>query len=204
MKGFDRVALYYDFLAQLVFGNAIVSAQEYYLKEIKAGNCVLIIGGGTGWILDSIFRLSNPGEVWFVDSSPKMMARAKASGKNQEKIHFVTGTIDQLPNDITFDVVITNFFLDMFTDEQLPVLIRHILKLSSAESTWLSTDFVNTEKWFHKLLLKSMYIFFGLVTRLENKQLPDWERALLHAGLSRQKEKRFYSGFITAIVFANG
>ena len=38
MKGFDRVAFCYDFLARLVFGNAIVSAQEYYLREIKDGD----------------------------------------------------------------------------------------------------------------------------------------------------------------------
>ena len=201
MKGFDRVAFCYDFLARLVFGNAIVSAQEYYLREIKDGDHVLILGGGTGWILDSILRESNPGEIWYIDSSPKMIDRSKARTKNPERIHFITGTTDQIPGHISFDVIITNFFLDMFNDDRLPGIISEIVKCASPDGVWLCSDFINTGKSSHKILLKMMFLFFRLTADLENNQLPDWESTLIRGGVYKAKEKHFFNGFIRSIVF---
>ena len=201
MTGFDRVAFIYDGLSRLVFGNTLVKSQEYYLKEIKAGDCILILGGGTGWILESVFRVVTPGEIWFIDASSNMIRQAKARRQNTCTVHFINGTEAQIPSDVKFDVVITHYFLDMFSDQELPAVAERIIRSMSAKGIWLCSDFADTGKWFHRVLLKSMYLFFSMVAGLENTKLPNWEKALVRTGAVKAKEKFFWNGFIRSLMF---
>jgi ubiquinone/menaquinone biosynthesis C-methylase UbiE len=201
MSGFDRIASVYDFLARLVFGNTIVTAQEYYLKEVKKGDRVLILGGGTGWILDSIFRVAQPGEIWYIDSSSKMIELARKRMPDSGSVHFIQGTEDKIPQGIIFDVVITNFFLDMFREEKLPELIDKILCCASSKCKWLCTDFDITRKWYHQMLLKIMYHFFKLAANLDNGNLPRWVDILSNNDWVMTKEKFYWNGFIKSVVF---
>ncbi len=199
MKGFDRVASAYDFLARLVFGKSIVEAQEYFLSEIKNEDRVLILGGGTGWILNSIFKASNPSEIWYVDSSQRMIEISKTRITNPAKVHFVQGTIESIPENLKFDVIITNFFLDVFKDHELPCLIKGIVGRMERGSIWLCTDFTDTGKLKHKVLLNMMYSFFIWCANLKNNTLPNWEKNL--TGLLLIKEKIWWDGFIKSTVF---
>ncbi len=199
MKGFDRVASSYDFLARLVFGKSIVDAQEYFLSEIKNGDRVLILGGGTGWILNSVFKVANPSGIWYVDSSLKMIEKSKARITTSENIHFVQGSLESISENLKFDIVITNFFLDVFQDHELPDLIKGITARMEHDSLWLCSDFVDTGKFKHKVLLNMMYTFFIWCANLKNNTLPEWEKNL--TGLLLIKEKLWWDGFIKSAVF---
>src|SRR4051812_19943989 len=115
MNGFDRLAPVYDKLAGLVFGKAIVDAQLIFLDEVRAGDRVLILGGGTGWVLKELLRRQPACEVWYVDSSQRMIELATRNCGNPSNVHFVLGTELSIPT-MLFDVVIMNFFLDLFSD----------------------------------------------------------------------------------------
>jgi hypothetical protein len=54
---FNNSAWFYDRLSRLVYGKAIVNTQLYLLGYIQPNSNILIVGGGTGWILDEITRL---------------------------------------------------------------------------------------------------------------------------------------------------
>ena len=203
MNGFDRIAPYYDFLAGLIFRKSIIKAQEYFLPEIKDGDRILILGGGTGWILNSIFKLTNPGEIWYVDTSQKMIEKSKARNLDHSKVHFIHGRVEVIPDHLKFDVVITNFFLDVFSTSEFPTLVRSIMAKLKPQGAWLCTDFVATNRWYQKGMLKVMYLFFGIVANLENRNLPDWETLLIKEGLEPRREKYFWSGFIKAAIFKN-
>ena len=57
LVGFDRVAWFYDGLALLVFGSAQRAAQRAALRGLTLGRPhVLILGGGTGWVLGEVLR----------------------------------------------------------------------------------------------------------------------------------------------------
>src|SRR6187402_1340927 len=73
MNGFDRLAPVYDKLAGLVFGKAIVDAQLVFLDRVRAGDRILILGGGTGWLLEKLLRKQPVCEVWYVESSSRMI-----------------------------------------------------------------------------------------------------------------------------------
>jgi len=200
MSSFDGIAPYYDLLSRLVFGKRIVEAQEYFLTEIKEGDRILILGGGTGWILKSIFKITGLVEVWYIDSSPKMIEKSATRNVAPPKVHFICGTLDDIPSDMKFNVIITNFFLDMFSEASLLPLIDSISRKLQLDGRWLCTDFIKNEKWWQRVLLSIMYRFFKFTTDLKNDQLPDWENQLRKHGMITLSEKTFLKGFMKATV----
>ncbi len=57
---YNNSAWFYDSLAGLVYGKALVKAQVYLLQYIPADSNILIVGGGTGWILMNLHACTLP------------------------------------------------------------------------------------------------------------------------------------------------
>lgn len=199
-KGFDRISFLYDKLALLVYGRSIVDAQKYFLTQIPQQAKVLILGGGTGWILTEIGKNKITCEIWYIDASEEMI-RLSGTKINPNRTYYIRGTEKDIPASVSFDVVITNFYLDLFSDEKLKEVLGTIKHGLSAEVKWIATDFVNTKKWWQSTLLTIMYLFFNVVCAIEARSLPDWDKALHQAGLRRRESKFFYRGFIESTVY---
>jgi ubiquinone/menaquinone biosynthesis C-methylase UbiE len=60
LNNYDRIARIYDKLSRMVFGKSIVRAQQSILPFITTPARMLIVGGGTGWILEEIARFTQP------------------------------------------------------------------------------------------------------------------------------------------------
>ena len=113
---FQRVASFYDSLAKLVFGKSIRQAQQHYLTEIREGSRVLIVGGGTGWILKDLLHLRNC-QIIYLETASSMRKRAEQHYRKLKKrflsrgneVIFVQGSVSALPADSAYDVVITFF-----------------------------------------------------------------------------------------------
>lgn len=200
MNGFNRIAGLYDVLAKLVFGKQIIRAQEHFLKMIIQQDRLLILGGGSGWILKSLDSLSFHGEVWYIEASSEMI-RSAAKKTLGYKVHFIHGTEENVPHDIVFDAVITNFYLDLFPDERLPFVIREIIMKLKGGTIWIVTDFTRTNSTWHRLLLRTMYRFFSITAGIEARVLPHWKEALISQRLVITNEAQFYSGFIRSVAF---
>ena len=73
-NNYDAAAWFYDGLSRLVFGDALVRAQRFLVEHIAAESKLLIVGGGTGWILEEI-ALMQPASLKIinVEISEKMM-----------------------------------------------------------------------------------------------------------------------------------
>ena len=200
LNGFDRVARFYDFFARLVYGNSIVNSQVAFLHVIRPKAKVFILGGGTGWILDHIVAAQPDCEIVFIDASARMieLARKKVAGK--DSIEFIHGTEENIGSG-PFDVVLTPFFLDMFTAERLAVIVPMITKHLNREAVWLVADFSCLEKYWQRALLRIMYTFFRAATKIEAKSLPDWNLALTKGAWNKGESEKFYGEFIEAAVY---
>jgi len=194
LNGFDKIAFVYDRLAQLVYGKSIIDAQKYFLGKIPGHSKILILGGGTGWILQEIFKLNSNVEIYYIEASSKMISLAKEK-INNEQIHFVHGTEDNIPQQIQFNVVVTNFYLDLFSDDSMKSVLQKIKISLSSNAQWIVTDFVNEKSW-QRLLLKVMYAFFRFTSGIEAKKFPDWENEMLLIEVKEIGSKKFYNGFI--------
>jgi len=194
-NGFDFLAPYYDQLASLIFRDAIKKAQISLLSAIPSQSDILILGGGTGWIIREILQKQPHCHIWFVDSSRGMIDLAIKNNSDTQSVTFICGTPASIPNR-KFSVIILPFFLDMFSPEVLKKNVLSIAGASDQETDWLITDFVNQQKWWQKMLLKLMYYFFRIVCNLEAVRLPDWRRALGEMSFISMESGTFYDGFI--------
>lgn len=198
-KGFNLLAPVYSGLSKLIFGKSIERAQLHFLDCIDSTRHVLFLGGGSGEVLHALVTTYPTVKVDYIDLSPKMIELAKSKTGNPSSVNFITGTEQNIPAR-SYNVVITNFYLDLFSDKRLNEVIDIIKPRLADNVTWLATDFISEKTW-HRIFLKAMYMFFKIITRIEAGSLPDWQSALSNAGLKEVTSRNFYGGFIKSSVY---
>lgn len=200
---FNWLARHYDFLSGIIFGKTLHQSQVCFLSSIPADCAILIIGGGTGEMLKELLMVNPTCRVWYVEASGQMvsLAREKISKDDHNRVWFIHGTEVSLPDGIFFDVVITNFFLDLFTDARVLHICKTLWQKLNNDGLWLISDFVDEGKWWHRFLLWSMYRFFALTCDIEGSRLPPWEKQLAATGLTEMKFEFFYGMFIKSSVY---
>ncbi|GAB2474656.1 hypothetical protein GCM10011375_24250 [Hymenobacter qilianensis] len=204
---FDFVAAFYDPLARLVFGSALQRAQQAALAYLlPSAPSVLIVGGGTGWVLLETLRLRPAARILYLEASAAMLRKSQALLQRHAPAHvaqveFRLGTEADLPPGAQFDALITFFLLDLFTLPDLRRLLQRLQAASLPGATWLVADFCPPEVWWQRGLLTVMYAFFRLTANIKARRLPPWPEELARLGLSRISQERFFSGMIEAAAF---
>jgi len=203
LNAFDKVSAVYDNLASLVYGQSIRNAQLLYLQEVKHSKCILIIGGGTGWIIEELIAINADATIWYVEASGKMLAMTQAREKvaNRADIKFVHGTEKSLPDFPVFDAVIANFYFDLFSNSVLEDVIESLCRSMFPGAVLLVSDFNPPIHWWQRLLMSAMYRFFRIVSCLTTDRLPQWQEALKKNNFLLLKTETFYRGFIRSSVY---
>lgn len=202
---FDWIAPIYDSLARVVFGNRLQRAQTVFLNQIPAKARVLIVGGGTGWLLEQVLTQCQPQRVVYLEASAKMLAMAS----RRILTHAVVGAVDFRVGDETclkpddvFEVILTPFVLDLYPEHLLQsTLIPRLLRVLNPAGLWLVTDFINPQIGWQKLLLWTMIRFFRLTAGIKTHQLADWQKSLAESGLSCLKQQIQVSGMVSAEIW---
>jgi ubiquinone/menaquinone biosynthesis C-methylase UbiE len=207
---FDRVAPYYDRLARLVFGSSIRRAQWHFLNHVPPTARVLLVGGGTGWLLPYLLEKQEVTHVTYLEASAVMLALAqrKAHGVRSfttASIRWVHGNERQLASDDRYDVLITNFVLDMYAGAALHELMQQLLNHLHPAGCWLFTDFQLSGKrrhrWWQRMMAQTMYVFFHLTAGINRQKLPCYDRHFAALGLYLVREKTFFGDFIVSRVY---
>lgn len=194
---YDNSAGFYDGLSRLVFGKALVNAQIEFLNCIPANSNILIVGGGTGWILDEITRIYPAGLIiTYVEISAKMTALSRKRNVGKNSVEFIIKPVEQFTADAKFDVVITPFLFDNYKEENLPGVFNHIHQMLKPGGLWLNTDFQLTGKWWQYVLLKTMLLFFKILCGVESWRLPDVASQFNNLNYKRLDQKLFFKDFI--------
>jgi len=176
--------------------------RSYDTIALPAGASVLIAGGGAGWELEELSKTYPSGlTIAYIDASEKMTQLAAKRKIAGNQVTFITSPVETAVIARTFDIILTPFLLDNFSDESLqkifPLLDRHL----HAHGTWLYCDFVNTNVFWQKALLKSMYLFFRAFCGIEATKLPDAEACFARYHYKVIGQKFFLHKFITATVY---
>ena len=209
-NNFDWVAPIYDALAFAVFGRRLQQAQTVFLQNstdtpIQAGASVLLVGGGTGWLLEYIVRHCQPKRVVYLELSAQMVARASRRMVRHAvpgSVEFWVGDVASFATNERFDVLITPFLLDLFTEEALRQrVLPHLRQALKPGGQWLVTDFVQPQSVWQKLLLRAMIAFFRLTAGIEIQTLADWQRLLAESGLTQQKRQLQVGGMVSTEVW---
>ncbi|MGN6640091.1 MAG: class I SAM-dependent methyltransferase [Mucilaginibacter sp.] len=199
---YNNSAWFYDRLSRLVYGRALIRSQVYLLPFIPPQSNILIVGGGTGWILEEIAKIYPEGlTITYVEIAVNMMALSRKRNIGENEVTFINEAVEEVHFTIHFDLVITPFLFDNFTEENLQKIFAHIHHFLKPGGLWLNTDFHLTDKWWQNVLLRSMIIFFRLICGIEATKLPDMQNCFSKAGYKIVDQKTFFGEFILSTAY---
>ncbi len=193
---FDTLAPYYRIMERVTAGGILQRCRTAFLAETTSSRRALLLGEGPGRFLEELLRTNSQVEVTCVERSPRMIAEARSrlNASGLARVHFVQAdALTWQPPQSTFDLVVTNFFLDCFCREELAALVSKIAASGTADARWLLADFREPERgwrrWRGRAALALMYGFFRVATGLSASQLtpPD---EFLEAGGFRLTARR--------------
>ena len=209
---FDRLAPHYRWMEWLLAGGKLQRCRTAFIGEIPAPRDVLMMGEGNGRCLIEMLRAFPTARFVCADASARMLecarARVRQAGLGDATIEFIhADALGWQPPGVRFDLLVTHFFLDCFTAEQLASLLPRLAAAAAPDARWLLADFCEPSsgfaKWRARRILQVMYFFFRRVTRLSaltltppdtflersgfalcERRLSDW--GLLHSDLWRR------------------
>ncbi len=199
---YNNSAWFYDKLSRMVYGRALINAQVYLLQYVTSGSRILIVGGGTGWILEELTKLHPSGlSITYAELAPNMMTLSKKRNIGANRVAFINDAIESVSLSTDFDAVITPFLFDNFTEQTFQKVFNHIHSSLKPNGTWLNCDFQLSGKWWQHLLLRSMFIFFKLVCNIEASKLPEIEKCFEQYGYQTTAQQTFFGDFIISKVY---
>jgi len=204
-NNFDTIAPVYDRLSRLVFGRAQMNAQIDQLKYIPVGSRILIVGGGTGWILESIAKQYSSGlQIVYVDVSGKMIRLAGTRNTGSNHVEFIQAAIEDYQADVKFDVVMTPFLFCNFLEDTAASVFDKLHSLLKQDGVWLIADFTLDKgrgKWWKQLLTRSMYLFFKTFGMVEGNTLTDFSLLFKRHDYTLKAARFYYGNFILSAVY---
>jgi ubiquinone/menaquinone biosynthesis C-methylase UbiE len=178
---FDALAPHYRWMEFVLAGEKLQRCRTAFLDRISTPENVLIWGEGNGRFLVECRRKWRDARIVCADASEKMLAlandRIKRGGIDATRIEFIRADVLewQPPLNKVFDLVVTHFFLDCFRAEQLQRIVDTLGLAARPNAFWLLADFHTPfgglQRWRAKAILKGMYLFFRIATRLPAQRL---------------------------------
>ncbi len=205
VNNYDRIASHYDRLSRLIFGKSIVRAQQLLLPFINSPARVLVVGGGTGWILEEMAKIHPSGlRIDYVEISSNMLDLARKRDVRNNEAAFIHAAIEDYAAPTAYDVVITPFLFDNFSPERAQVVFQKLDNRLKNGALWLFTDFYidkGISRLWQKALLQSMYVFFKNISHVEADQLPDMQRLFDFHHYRQAFETYRFGHFIRSAVY---
>ena len=202
---YDKIAKVYDFISRIIFQNALVDAQVWLLKYVPANSRILIVGGGTGWILEKFAAVHSNGlTIDYVESSAQMIALSQKRNYQENKINFINQAVENYSTNEKYDIILTPFLFDNFTATKIQIIFTQLDGLLKPGATWLYADFVYDKekgRLWQKALLKLMYFFFRITSKIETQELVSMDTFFNAAGYNKMDATAHFFNFIKSIVY---
>ncbi|SDE23326.1 Methyltransferase domain-containing protein [Dyadobacter soli] len=205
LNNYDRIASIYDRLSRLIFGKSIVRAQQALVPRITPPARVLIVGGGTGWIIEEIAKVYPAGmTIDYVEISSNMLDLARKRDFKQNQVTFIHAAIEDYLAPTAYDVIMTPFLFDNFSRDRAREVFEKLDNMLKQGALWLFTDFhidKTLNRFWQKALLRSMYIFFKNISHVEADQLPDMPTLFDTHHYEKETESFHFGRFIRSAAY---
>ena len=177
---FDALAPHYRWMEFVLAGNKLQRCRIAFLARVAGARNVLILGEGNGRFLTACCRALPTARITCIDGSAAMLTHARDRLRRQglalERIEFVhADALVWPPPQAGFDLVVTHFFLDCFSADELSRLIATITKAATREAAWLIADFQvppgGLSRFRALATHRLMYLFFRAAAGLSARTL---------------------------------
>ncbi len=214
LPDFDLIARPYHLLERLSFGAALSRARLHFLPDVLETRRVLVLGDGDGRFLAQLLQHApNLVRADAVDLSPRMLhlldRRCQRSAPvAYPRLHLhCTDALSYLHQRRrtlpAFDLVVTHFFLDCLSELDLRRLVAELAPHLAPGALWLLSDFHipprrGPARIAAQVLVRSLYLAFGILTGLDVTRLPDHAANLRSASYLPVRLHTSFAGLITS------
>lgn len=143
LGNYAGIAPIYDSLGAVYSGGAIGRCKRAALATIRPGDRVLFAGCGTG--REALLALQRGASVTLLDRSEPMLSRARRrcqrAGTGTATLECVQADLCDFAPSGTFDVVVANFFLNVFRAAEMPRVLARLIDLARPEGHVVIGDF---------------------------------------------------------------
>lgn len=209
-RGYDQLAWCYRLVETLAFGRALEWARFAHLPRLQDRRHILLLGDGDGRVLARVCRLAPHARIETLDISAGMLARAarRLSPADRARVtwrHEDARAATFAPS--SYDAIVTLFFFDCFSNEEVRVLINRLRPALMPNALWLEADFAlparGPARWRAHVWLAAMQAFFRWQTGLQARELPPVGALHEDAGLRKVAGSKRQGGFIRSTVFGS-
>lgn len=202
---FDPVARLYRWTEYLSFGPMLERCRETYLARLTEARRALVLGDGDGRFLARLLAV-NPGlTVDVVDSSRRMLrvleSRVESRIGSRQRINLYHADALAWEPAGNYDLIVTHFFLDCFTQPELDSLCAQIVPYLQPQTLWLVSDFripAGALNLPARVLVRLLYLAFRVLTGLRTTALPDHTAVLTAASFTRICQNDSLAGLLTS------
>jgi SAM-dependent methyltransferase len=201
---FDRLAKVYRWMEYATFGPLLARCRAAFLGKANSARRALVLGDGDGRFTEELLRVNSQVQIEAVDASSAMLEALRCrAGANAVRVSaYCADALDWRPAQVRFDLVVTHFFLDCLTTEEIRALATKVRGAVSPSAVWIVSEFAIPESWFGRWVARRLvwllYRAFRLLTGLEIRSLPDHHAALRDAGFALGERRSWLRGLLVS------
>lgn len=137
---YGSVAFVYDWIAAVYSRGRIGLSKRVQLDEIEADDRVLYAGVGRGE--DAVLAARFGARVTAIDLAPAMIRRlSRRLEREGLDVELLCGDVSSHKPERPYDVVVANYFLNLFDVERAREMLRHLRGLVKPGGTLMLADF---------------------------------------------------------------
>jgi ubiquinone/menaquinone biosynthesis C-methylase UbiE len=192
---YNRVAPVYEALGYIYSGRQIYRAKASQIAEIETQDRVLYAGVGPGE--DAVLAAGKGARVTCIDLSAAMLCQAEVRMTRQGlTAEFLQGDLLDHDRRGFYDVVIVNFFLNVFSEQDMRRMLCHLTTLAKMGGKVLIADFMPPEGNALARTAQAAYwgvtnLFYYLLGLSAWHPVYDYTDCFADAGLALQSVCRF-------------
>lgn len=205
-SGFDRLARIYRWMEYFSFGSYLQQCRTFRIGDMALYRRGLVYGDGDGRFLSALARRLPQMEITAVDASREMLRQA--SQRLPPGAHVCLVQADAIECGVAgsrhapFDLVVTHFFLDCFDEAQIASLLSRVAAATREDALWVVSEFAiprrDPARLAGRLIVRALYLAFGLLTGLETRHLPDYGRVMQEAGWMLEDRRELLFGLLVS------
>jgi ubiquinone/menaquinone biosynthesis C-methylase UbiE len=208
---YGRLAPVYSLLEHLAFGRSLHRARTAFLEKLGLAKHVAVFGGGDGRVFERLLQAAPLAQFDSYDVDPRMTEHARRFASTlpggQERVRFICADAMTVALPAAeYDGHVTAFFLDCFTDAELPVLVERLVRCLKPDGLWIMADFnipprPTVARLHAKLIVSALTAAFRLLVGHRPRVLPQMDAAIRAAGFGVRCEWRARWGLLRAAVY---
>ena len=193
----DFIAPHYWWIERLGMGRALERRRRWFLPRLDRARRALVLGDGDGRLLRELLRQNPAVQAEYIDLSSRMLEQARRRAGGDRVAYKKADALEAELAPSEYDLIATHFLFDCFTSPGLAMLIGRVAAAAKPGAQWVVSEFC-TPSIPARLLVRALYLFFGITTGLKTRQLVDHRPILRSYGFRLMSASHARGGLVVS------